>query len=42
MPCFFSPNRNSGMFRISRKTDRDSYSGVIWSSSIDVPEMPLS
>ena len=42
LPCFFSPNRNSGMFRISRNTDRDRYSGVIWSSSIDVPEMPLS
>lgn len=30
------------MLRISRKKDRDKYEGVICSSSMEVPEIPLS
>lgn len=42
MPCFFSPNRKSGIFRISRNTDIVQGSGVICESRIDVPDIPLS
>jgi hypothetical protein len=41
-PCFLSPNRNSGIFKIIRKIDRLRKSGVNLSNNIDVPEIPLS
>ena len=41
-PCFLSPNKKSGTFRIKRNRERVKFGGVICSSSIDVPEIPLS
>ena len=41
-PCFLSPKRNNGTFKITRKIESVKNSGVSWSKSIDVPEMPLS
>lgn len=41
-PCFLSPKRNNGILKIIRKIESDKYSGVSWSKSIDVPEIPLS
>ena len=41
-PCFLSPKRNKGIFNAIRKMESVKYSGVSWSKSMDVPEIPLS
>ena len=39
---FFQTDRNRGIFNNKRKKDRDRYGGVICSSNMEVPEIPLS